>query len=569
MSGRTGEKRVAVGAISLWLVLVAIVCGTASAARDPDAAARVDEIFAPFTAPGSPGAAVSVIHDGEVVLAKGYGLANLEHEIPITPQSVFYLGSVSKQFVAAAIVLLEQEGKLALDDDIRKYVRQLRDYGTPITIRHLVHHTSGIRDYLELMNLAGIPLGSFHDNGGIVELLARQKQLNFPPGEQHLYSNAGYFLLAVIVEEASGKSLREYAEEKIFGPLGMRHTHFHDDFMHLIPKRASGYFPAPDGGYRNFLSTFDRVGSGGVFSSVEDLYHWDQNFYSGKVGGEAFLARMHERGKLNDGEELSYAFGLSLREHRGLRVVEHGGALGGYRANIVRFPDERFSVIVLANVASAQPGALAMRVADLYLAERYAETVEEGGGAAEPPQTVEVPAEELERVTGHYWNADERYSRRLYVNPDGVLMYWRSLQSETPLGPLGGDRFRMLGLPVEVEVVFGGFDKGKASEMTVIIEGDDSVVLNTYQPVSATDAYLEAFAGIYHSEELQADYVLSVEGGWLVARGPDRERAPLQPGIEDVFTVGGAAMTFSRKGKSVTGFVLDSGRVKGLRFDRR
>jgi CubicO group peptidase (beta-lactamase class C family) len=553
------------------IVLFFGIAGAFAGTDEPDVETRIDRIFAWCSDPGRPGVAVSVIHDGQVVFSKGYGLANLELDVPITPKSVFYLGSVSKQFVAASIALLEQEGKLSLDDDIRKYVPEMPDYGTPITIRHLVHHASGIRDYLELMSLAGLPLGTFHDNEGVVELLARQKATNFAPGERHLYSNSGYFLLAVIVEKASGKSLREYAGEKIFEPLGMKNTHFHDDYMRLIPNRASAYFPGPMGTYRAFLSTFDRVGSGGVFSSVEDLYLWDQNFYTGEVGGKKFLERMHQRGKLNSGDELDYAFGLAIGEHRGLRVVEHGGALGGYRANLVRFPDERFSVAILANVSAAQPTPLAMQVADLYLADRYTEP--EAGAdedEEEPQKTVKVSAEELERVTGLYWNAEQSYSRRIYVNDAGVLMYWRGAQSETRLAPLGDDRFRMLGIPVEVEVAFRTFREGKATEMVVTVGDDEPVISRAYEPVDATPEYLAAYPGKYHSEELLADYELFVRDGALMTRGPDREEVPLTPGITDVFTVDGVAARFTRYGeKKIDGFVLDSGRVKGLRFERR
>ena len=267
---------------------------------------QVDQLLAAWDRPGSPGMAVAVVKDGAIAYQNGYGEANLELGIPITPQSVFYLGSVSKQFVAMAIALLEQEGKLSFDDDIRKYVPEMPDYGQTITVGHLIHHTSGIRDYLGLMSLAGIPLGYFHSDAGVIELIARQQGLNFEPGDQYLYSNSGYFLLNVIVERASGQTLRDYAAEHIFGPLGMQHSHFHDDYQHLIDNRASSYFEA-EGGYAAFLSTFDRVGSGGVYSSVEDLFLWDQNFYHYRVGGEEVFETLHQRGVLNGGREIDYA----------------------------------------------------------------------------------------------------------------------------------------------------------------------------------------------------------------------------------------------------------------------
>jgi hypothetical protein len=314
------------------------------------------------------------------------------------------------------------------------------------------------------------------------------------------------------------------------------------------------------------------VGSGGVFSSVEDLYLWDQNFYSGKVGGEEFLAKLHERGTLDNGEELSYAFGLTIGERRGLRVVEHGGALGGYRANLVRFPDERFSVVVLANVSVAQPSSLAMQIADLYLADRYAKPDEDeaaGGENAKMPEIVELPAEELERVTGLYWNADSNYSRRIYVNDSGILIYSRDAQSETRLGPMGNDRFRMVGIPVEVEVAFRGIRDGKATEMVVTVGDDEPVISRAYQPVEVTPDSLAEYEGTYRSEELLVDYALFVLDGELRGRGPQREEFPLTPGIEDVFIVSGTAVRFTRNDEKVDGFVLDSGRVKGLRFDRK
>lgn len=364
----------------LALLLAAMpVAGMGAAQTIDQRANRVDALFDSWVAPGSPGAALAVIENGKIIYEKGYGLATLEHEVPITPQSVFYIGSTSKQFVAAAVLLLEQDGKLSLDDDLRRWVPEIPDYGTLITLRHLIHHTSGIRDYLGLMDLAGLELGHFHSDEGVIELLARQKALNFQPGDQYLYSNSGYFLLGVVVRRASGKSLREFAQERIFQPLGMHETHFHDRYTHVIKNRAFAYFPAGGGRYEQFFTSFDRVGSGGVFSTVEDLARWDQNFYDKTVGGEALIERLHARGRLNSGAEIDYASGLILGDHRGLKTVSHGGALGGYRAELLRFPDQRFSVIVLANL-SAFPGQLPMQVAEIFLGQQGSSEAGEGRG---------------------------------------------------------------------------------------------------------------------------------------------------------------------------------------------
>ena len=272
---------------------------------------KVNRLFAPWDKPDSPGCALAIIKDGRLIYKRGYGMANLELNVPITPQTVFYVGSCSKQFVAFCIALLAQQKKLSLDDDIRKYIPEMPDYGMPITINHLIHHTSGLRDYLSLEEIAGIPLGFYHQQQAL-KLIARQRALNFRPGEEYLYSNSGYLLLAEIVARVSGQSLASFAQEKIFKPLGMKNSRFHDDYSKLIKNRASGYFPDNEGKdkFKNFISTFDCVGSGGLYTSVEDLFLWDQNFYHHHLGGPDLTQMMEKPGRLNNGQKLHYGFGL-------------------------------------------------------------------------------------------------------------------------------------------------------------------------------------------------------------------------------------------------------------------
>ncbi|MFB3126207.1 MAG: serine hydrolase domain-containing protein, partial [Candidatus Acidiferrales bacterium] len=247
-------------------VLVLVLTSLASADTLTN---RVDKVFAQWDKPGSPGCALGVIKGGELIYKRGYGMANLEHNIPISSTSVFRIGSTSKQFSALSILLLVEEGKLSLDDNIRKYLPEMPDYGSPVTIRHLIHHSSGIRDYLTLMSLVGKGDDDFYTDEDVVVMLARQRELNFNPGDRFLYSNSGYFLLSQIVKRASGQSLREYAAEKIFGPLGMQNTHLHDDHTLIVQSRASGYSPRKDGDYQINMTTLGMVGDGGVFTTVE------------------------------------------------------------------------------------------------------------------------------------------------------------------------------------------------------------------------------------------------------------------------------------------------------------
>lgn len=239
------------------------------------AEARVDKLFAQFDRKDSPGCALAVVRDGRVIYQRGYGMADLEHDVPLTPQSVLYIGSTAKQFAAASVALLAQQGKLSLDDNVRKYVPELPDYQPPVTLRHLLHHTSGVRDGWALLQLAGRSADEVLNLDDIVALAARQKSLNFKPGEEHLYSNTGYWLLAVVVARASGKSLREFADAEFFKPLGMTHTVFNDDHTRLIKGRAYGYAPVRAGGFRLSIVNNDLVGAGGLWTSVEDLLLWD------------------------------------------------------------------------------------------------------------------------------------------------------------------------------------------------------------------------------------------------------------------------------------------------------
>jgi CubicO group peptidase (beta-lactamase class C family) len=375
---------------------------------DEKSAAAVDEVFSDLTKEGSPGCALAVYRDGKILYAKGYGLANIEENVAITPQSVFDIGSTSKQFTAASILLLEKQGKLSVNDDVRKYIPELPSYGQKITILNLLNHTSGLRDYLTLMELAGIHIDSVTTDADALALINRQKALNFAPGSEWLYSNTGYFLLSVIVQRASGKTLRDFAAENIFAPLEMTHTEYRDNHATLIPNRALAYDERADkSGYTLNVSYFEQTGDGAVHTSVEDLLKWDENFYSPRVGGKEFLSEIQERGKLNDGKVLDYAKGLFRQDYRGLHSVSHGGAWGGYRAELLRFPDQHFSVACLCNVGNAGPSRRAHQVADIYLGSLM-KPKENKPKESENKERAEltISSDQLANYSGEYWSEE-------------------------------------------------------------------------------------------------------------------------------------------------------------------
>ena len=416
-----------------------------------DSASRwIDSVFAPYSSHQAPGCAVGVSRDGRLVFAKGYGAADLEHDAQITPATPFYIASVAKQFTAMSIVLLVQDGRLSLDDSVRQWVPEVPSFGSSITIRQLLYHTSGLRDYLTLLALSGWPSDGPLTERQFLELLTRQRNLNFAPGEEFLYSNTGYALLAIVVQRVSGKSLRDYASEHIFKPLGMTRTEFRDDHHRLIPQRAVGYQPV-DGGYRISQPEFDVVGDGGLYSTVEDLAKWDENFRTGRVGGKSGIALLQEPGRLNNGQTIPYALGLTVNQTRGLKTYAHRGAYGGYRSAMVRYPEKGLSVITLCNTAAAA-SSLADEVSVLMLGVQPKQTSattldlslnQWSGGAAQTladSTGARRRTDLLAQAAGSY-RSDELDLAVTLVARDGVLVLQRGTAPEIRFVTLSDDWF--------------------------------------------------------------------------------------------------------------------------------
>lgn len=542
---------------------------------------RVDKLFSQWDKPGSPGCALGIVKDGQLIYKRGYGMANLDYDIPISPKSIFDIGSMTKQFTAMSILLLARAGKLTLDDEIQKYLPELPRYQSPITIRHLIHHTSGIREGGGLTELAGMGMWDGVTDDDLLGLMARQKELNFKPGEEYRYSNSGYFLQGLIVKRVSGKSLREFAEENIFKPLGMNHTHFHDNRTFIVKNRAIGYFSRSNGGFSVAITTVFsaamnnviRVGHSGLWTSVEDLLLWDQNFYHNKLGGGSDLIRQELlTGRLNNGEKLDYAFGLRVGEYKGLKTIRHGGQAGGFSSEIIRFPEQNFSVICLCNAGYGTP-SFAQQIADIFLADQFKkepDPVKETGAAA--PDIISVPEKELASLTGLYFDPITERIIRFYMN-NGKLMIDPDFRkgNDFVLSPLSQNHFRVVG--AQHEIVFirpiaGGHmqvkDKDISSGKTVTYDVIESVVLTTAQ--------LADFTGKYVSGELGgAIYTLSIKDVKLILQARNQKDVLLTPVLADAFVIEDKSVTlrFTRNQQNaVSGFTLTTGTVRRLRFDK-
>ena len=418
--------------------------GTPSEAQTPDGPTdpAVDALFADLAGDG-PGAAVGVLLNGEVVHRAGYGVADLDHGVPITAGTVFDIASISKQFGAMAALLLEREGKLDLDADLRSAVPWLPEFGATITPRHLIHHTSGIRDWPHVMALAGVEMTDVISFEKILRMLGRQQAINFPPGTEYAYSNTGYNLLARTVEAASGETFREYAQERIFAPLGMTRTHFSDDYLEVVPGRAESYRPAGDdeggGDFRRLPNQLTALASSSLHTTIDDFVLWMQNYETGQVGGQDLLRTMVRRGVLASGDTIGYAHGLTVGEYRGLPVVGHGGSWAGYRTNFVRFPEQRLSVAVFCNRSDCDAGGRARKVAEAYLGD-FMDPLPAPEQEEEPAEVPSLSQARLQEYAGEYRSPELDSSYEVVVESGRlVARHWRNPPST--LSPTREDVF--------------------------------------------------------------------------------------------------------------------------------
>ena len=408
------------------------------------AAEDIDALFQEMDGDDRPGCSLAVLHDGKPVYTRGFGMANLEHGIPNSPDSLFRIASTSKQFTAASVLLAEEQGLLARDDLVTKWFPELGEVYAAVTLRHLIHHTSGVRDYLSLLSLSGTDMDAERPLSEVLALLGRQQALDFEPGARMSYSNSGYLLLGEAVARASGQSLAVFAAERIFEPLGMTSSFYCDDTTRLIPRRSEGHSPRPDGWHIG-RTNLSLVGDGGVFTSVVDLAKWDAHFYAQVLGGPGFLEAQHQVGTLNDGTATDYAAGLGIGERRGQRVVAHAGGFTGYAAEMMRFPEARLTVICLANRDDFDPSRACLRVADLYLADLLAEPTprapSEPRAAAPDSNESELPPLP-DNLAGSYSSAELLVEVRLELR-EGQVWYvlgtsdWGPFVS-TPAGTLVG-----------------------------------------------------------------------------------------------------------------------------------
>jgi len=557
-------------------LLAAALLATSSTARAQqivgtrDARAlRADSVFQRFDRTDSPGCALGVYQDGKILYARGYGMASLEHGIALSPRSVLDVGSISKQFTAMAILILQKEGKLSIDDPIRKYIPEMPAYADKITFRRALSQTSGLRDLYTMWGQTGRTFAG--DTVDALRNITHSAEPNYEPGARYLYTNSGWILAAQTVYRLTGKTLAQFAEERIFAPLGMYDTRYLGDAATVIPGLATGYSPRQGGGgYRVARSAYDGaiVGAGAVHTTVEDFGRWLNNYDAATIGGRDIIETMTTATKLNDGSpatsgpKLAYAVGLTVGTLRGLRVVAHGGSWAGYRGHFLRFPDQRFAVATFCNLTTSGPDSLARKVAGIYLGDRMqpdSATIWTTALAAAP--SAELPAAALRALTGVWRHVERGEVRRTRLVGDTLFLI---AGERTRMVPLEGGRFRVA---PGTEVRFEGDEPGP-SRMIVRTTGE-AVTYTRADTVALTPAQLAEYAGDYRSGEVEATHTWKVEKGELVLYVNDRRLGVLEPSYKDGFTRGGNVIEVQRDAKGrITGFVVEAGRVRHLRFTR-
>jgi CubicO group peptidase (beta-lactamase class C family) len=525
---------------------------------------RIKQLFSMYSGNNLPGAAIAVIQNGEIQYKNGFGMSNLEYDIPITSSTIFHIASVSKQFTAFSILLLEKEGKLSLDDDIRKFIPEVPNFGKKITLRNLANHTSGLRDQWNLLALAGWRLDDVITKEQILKLVSNQKELNFNPGDEFVYCNTGYTLLAEVVARVSGKSFPEFTNEYIFKPLEMTNTLFYDDHEKIVKNRAYSYQSAANG-YKKSVLSYANAGATSLFTTVEDLSLWAMNFENPVAGNQKIFNKLNQRAILNKGDTITYALGQDVSKYKGLNLISHSGGDAGYRTFLGRFPDQKFSVIVLSNSASCNPGNLALKVADVYLKDEIKTEVKVARKETKENKssvnidTLKVYAGQYEPEPGFIITITEE-NGKLYGQATGQHKLELKAVSSTEFSVIGMDAKLTFHRDIDNNINLLKLHQGGVIDAPRMKSFDKSLI------------NLDEYVGQFHSDELSTNYTFVIKNDTLVATHARLSDIKMTPAKPDVFSGDkwffGQTEFIRDKNEAVTGCRVSSGRARNIWFKK-
>ncbi len=523
----------------------------------------VDSLVQSWAIPFGPGGVVGIMENGKLIYTEGFGLASLDYDIPNTENTLFNIGSISKQFTAMGIVELNLEGKLSLDDDVRKYIPELPDFGHKITIRHLLHHTSGLRDIHSILTIAGWRADDPRSDDDLFRIMKNQKELNFNPGDEYMYSNTGYIFLAKIIEEVTGENIEDWMKQNIFVPLGLLDTYIEGSATKVVRGNATSYIKQADESFSRAVEYWNYTGSGNVHSTVKDLLSWLNNFSNPANGWKSAFEMLQTTDTLTNGKHFKYAFGIEIDSINGTKRISHGGGVGGFRSYACTFPQEGISLVVLTNYSSSKPRLKMNSLAGLVLPKLVARN---DGLEVKYLEYSPVPNVDLKKYGGDYW--DGGVARKIYVKND-TLWYFRQKGNESPLLYVGNDEFLIM--PQAIWKTKFEFEGGRVSSMLV----ESSKVKDHFKPfipVKITPAYLSAFAGKYYCPELDTYYSFTIQNDTLIGyhqrHGYFKTEAQPQ---QDLFKSKGPLQTmkFIRDSNlTIIGMRVSLDRVKNVWFEK-
>lgn len=528
---------------------------------------KIDGLFTKWNTPNTPGCVIGIVRNDSLIYAKGYGLANIEYGVPNTPETIYHMASVSKQFTAYAIVLLAQQWKLKLDDDIHKYLPWFPDLKEKITIRHLLNHTSGIRDQWQLLAISGTRLDDVIKQEQIVKLLSKQKALNFKPGDQYTYSNSGFTMLAEIVKSVTGKTLRQFTDSVIFKPLGMNNTHFHDDYTEVVKNRSYSYYPREGGGFNNSILSYSNAGATSLFTNVNDLAKWLVNFYNPKVGTAEDIKLLTQKGKLNSGKESDYALGIVVNEFNGWKQYSHNGADAGYRTFATSFPDLKMGFIIFSNVGDFDIGRKGYELTSLFVKDTAKKATKPVASAIDTSKAVLKDVVRTAKFSGNYISEDgAQFSFKL----KNQKLYWERYGQTDLLLNAGRDTFMVANAP-DVKFLFSTISPGDTLINQWWPDGKRSL-LKYVSSANYTEKQLQTYTGTYYCPELDCKYGITLKGRDLILTNSKYEDTKLrligQDHLRSDFWWMGHLKILRDNKNQIKGFEVNDGRVMHLRFNK-
>lgn len=527
---------------------------------------KIDSLFRKWNTTNSPGCTVGIVSNDSLIYSKGYGMANLEYAIPNEPQTLYHMASISKQFTAFSIVLLARQGKLKLDDDIHKWLPWFPDLKEKITIRNLLNHTSGIRDQWQLLAISGTRLDDVITQDQIIKILSKQQALNFKPGDQYSYSNSNFTMLAEIVKAGSGQTLRQFTDSAIFKPLGMNSTHIHDDYTEIEKNRSYSYDRKDSSHFTNAILSYSVAGATSLFTNINDMSKWIMNFYDHKVGDQQDINMLTQKGKLNNGKELSYALGIANDTWKGWRQYSHGGADAGYRTYVSVFPDLKMGFIVFSNLGDFDPGGKVYEMADLFIRDTTSKKEVVKKEQRDSAAAILKDTMRIKKFTGNYIGAD---GLPFSFNIRNRQLHYHIYDETNFLIKDAKDTFSIPQAPA-IKFIFG--IKGKDTTVDLITPDQVYHLQKYINDTLQTDEVLKTYTGSYYCPELDCRYGIVLKDHHLFLTNSKYNDAKLTLIGKDHLTDDNwwinHLMMLRNSKNNITGFEVNSGRIMHLRFNK-